>query len=236
MKYVISDIHGCYREYLALLDKIHFSVDDWLYVLGDAADRGPEPIKVFQDLLNRKNITYILGNHDYMFLYFLGRKGLDLADKYLEDCDPEDITDFRMWLEDGGITTARQFIKLPQKERIAVNEFLEKAKSYEVIKENEKTYILVHAGISNFSEDKPLENYDFIDFIDNRTDYEKRYYSDPNIFVITGHTPTVYIRKDHLPKIYCGNGHIAIDCGCVFGGRLAAYAIETGDATYITSP
>ncbi len=54
MKYVISDIHGCYREYLALLDKIHFSADDWLYVLGDAADRGPEPIKVFRICLAGK--------------------------------------------------------------------------------------------------------------------------------------------------------------------------------------
>lgn len=232
MRYVISDIHGCYREFLALLDNIHFSADDWLYVLGDAADRGPEPIKVLQDLLRRKNVTYILGNHDYMFLYFLGRKGLDLADKYLEDCVPEDIADFRMWLEDGGITTAKQFMKLPKKERIPINEFLENAKSHEILREGEKTFILVHAGINHFNEDKPLKDYEFIDFIDKRTDYKRRYYSDQTIFVITGHTPTITIREDHLPKIYCENGHIAIDCGCVFGGRLAAYVIETGDVIY----
>ena len=34
-------------------------------------------------------------------------------------------------------------------------------------------------------------------------------------------------------EIYEKNGHIAIDCGCVCGGRLAAYCIETGMATYV---
>ena len=49
MRYLISDVHGCYEEYQELLDKIHFSNEDELYVLGDAMDRGPEPIKVIQD-------------------------------------------------------------------------------------------------------------------------------------------------------------------------------------------
>lgn len=49
MRYIISDIHGCYDQYRALLKKIHFSDTDELYVLGDVVDRGPEPIKVLQD-------------------------------------------------------------------------------------------------------------------------------------------------------------------------------------------
>ena len=36
-------------------------------------------------------------------------------------------------------------------------------------------------------------------------------------------------------KIERGEGVIAIDCGCVFGGNLAAYCIETGNATYVNS-
>lgn len=40
MKYIISDIHGCKKEYLQLLDKIQFSAQDHLYILGDVLDRG----------------------------------------------------------------------------------------------------------------------------------------------------------------------------------------------------
>ena len=53
MRYIISDIHGCYDEYIALLDAIHFSETDELYVLGDAMDRGPKSIQVVQDLMRR---------------------------------------------------------------------------------------------------------------------------------------------------------------------------------------
>ena len=49
---------------------------------------------------------------------------------------------------------------------------------------------------------------------------------------MTGHTPTPCIREDGKPEVYIGNGHIAMDCGCVFGGRLAAYCFETEEVIY----
>ena len=48
MNYAISDIHGCCREFQALLKKIHFSSSDTLFVLGDMIDRGPDPIGVLK--------------------------------------------------------------------------------------------------------------------------------------------------------------------------------------------
>ena len=68
MNYVIADIHGCYEEYMELIHKINLLDADHLYILGDALDRGPEPMKVLLDIMNRKNMTYIIGNHDYLFL------------------------------------------------------------------------------------------------------------------------------------------------------------------------
>lgn len=41
--YVMSDIHGCYEEYRKMLDKIRFSKEDILYILGDILDRGLIP-------------------------------------------------------------------------------------------------------------------------------------------------------------------------------------------------
>ena len=81
MTYVISDIHGCYTEFLKLLDKIGFCDEDELYVLGDAMDRGPEPIKVIRDLMDRPNVTYILGNHDDMMLQSLKKLAVDVTEK-----------------------------------------------------------------------------------------------------------------------------------------------------------
>ena len=71
MNYVIADIHGCYEEYLQLLNKINLAEEDHLYILGDTLDRGPQPMKVLLDCVNRKNVIYIIGNHDYLFLYFI---------------------------------------------------------------------------------------------------------------------------------------------------------------------
>ena len=55
MTYCISDIHGCYDEFMALLEKIAFNpAADTLYVLGDVIDRsdllaGDEHNHLFQD-------------------------------------------------------------------------------------------------------------------------------------------------------------------------------------------
>lgn len=235
MRYLISDIHGCYEEYRKLLDQIRFSDKDRLYVLGDAMDRGPQPIKVMQDIMARPNITYIIGNHDYEFFYFAKKLSARSAGKdAMNDMSEEELYALAGWLQDGGSITLRQFSELSVKDGGAILEYLADASAYEVLEEGGKEYILVHAGIDNFREDRELEEYDFLDFISSRPDYTRRYYQREEVFVVTGHTPTPLIREDELPLVYQKNGHIAIDCGCVFGGRLAAYCIESGKITYVT--
>ncbi len=232
MNYVVADIHGCYKEYMELINRINLSeIKDHLYILGDALDRGPEPMKVLLDMIGRQNVTYIIGNHDYLFLYFVGKMGLDLSK--VDDMSVDDISDFYAYLEDGGLTTIDKFMQLTYEEKQAVCEYLEKANVYNVIQIHDKKYVLVHAGIRNFKEEVLLENHDLLDFICERTDYQKRYYQDKNTYMITGHTPTMYINADSSPEVYIGNGHIAIDCGCVYGGRLASYCLETGKITYV---
>ena len=122
MRYVVSDIHGCYEEYLELINKIALGDEDHLYILGDALDRGPEPMKVLQDIMNRQNVTYIIGNHDYLFLYFIHKLGLDLSEA--ENMSEDDISDFQTYLKDGGLSSIEAFIKLSEEEKQAVCDFL----------------------------------------------------------------------------------------------------------------
>lgn len=232
MTYVISDIHGCYKEYLELLDKIAFCDDDELFVLGDAMDRGPDPIKVIQDLMARPNVTYLLGNHDHMMLTALGRLAVEVTEANLRELTSADLRTYLHWLSQGGDTTMAQFKLLSQEERRDILDFLECAPCYELLEREDALYVLVHAGIRNFDPGKELDEYEPIDFLWERLDYSRRYFPSDRIFLVTGHTPTHLIGAGQ-PLVYKGNGHIAIDCGCVFGGNLAAYCIETGNATYV---
>lgn len=234
MKYIISDIHGCFEQYQKLLEKIKFSAEDKLYVLGDAVDRGPEPIMVLQDMMKRSNVIFILGNHDFI-MYRLMKKlsGLISEENCNKHLTEEFLLDYNLWFQDGGWITAKQFTKLQYSEKMRILDYLAEASLYEIIENNGNEYRLVHAGLGNFEPDKGLDEYELYDFLEERTDYTKRYYPEENIFLVTGHTPTVCIKGWEKSEVYRKNGHIAIDCACVSGGYLAAFCVETEEAIYV---
>ena len=66
MIYVCSDIHGNYEKYRTLIEKISLRDEDTLYVLGDVIDRGPEGVRILQDMMTRPNVVPLLGNHELM--------------------------------------------------------------------------------------------------------------------------------------------------------------------------
>ena len=66
----MSDIHGCYDEYSRMLDKIHFSEKDRLYLAGDYIDRGKDsPAMLRWPEKRPSNVFPIKGNHD-VFRYY----------------------------------------------------------------------------------------------------------------------------------------------------------------------
>lgn len=235
MIYVISDIHGCYAEYRELLEKIKFSSKDTLYILGDVVDRGPEPIKVIQDMMKRPNVNFILGNHDYLMLMVMSKLVQEITEENIDSgvLNEDLLMDYYAWMNDGGEVTVAQFNSLERWEMIDILEYVQDALIYEDIQVNKKRFILTHAGIKDYSYEKDLDEYHFTDFIFGRMDYSKRHFDDPDTYLVSGHTPTVLIREDRQFLVYKGNGHIAIDCGCVSGGRLAAYCLDDGSITYV---
>jgi len=62
----MSDIHGCYKEFIRLLEKAEFNCKkDYLWIAGDLVSRGIDSLKVLRYLYNLKNrVKIVLGNHD----------------------------------------------------------------------------------------------------------------------------------------------------------------------------
>ena len=70
--YVMSDIHGCYNEFLSMLDKIRFSDTDYLILAGDCIDRGKQSFEMLRWMENcPKNVLLIRGNHEEEFASYI---------------------------------------------------------------------------------------------------------------------------------------------------------------------
>lgn len=61
---IIGDIHGCWAELEALLDKVGFGQEDQLIALGDIVDRGPDTPKVLEFFRTHPSARSLLGNHE----------------------------------------------------------------------------------------------------------------------------------------------------------------------------
>lgn len=223
MIYIMSDIHGEFEKYHKALELIDLKVEDTLYILGDVVDRGTGSIKILQDMMKRPNIKPLIGNHEYMALTCLTMLGKKSPNKtILTDC-------LKSWYNNGGLTTFNEFNELSKHEQKEILNYLGEFEIYQEVKCNGKSFVLVHGGLDNFDEGKPLDKYPLYDLIFSRADYEKVYFKDK--FLVTGHTPTDLIWGEN--KVYKKNNHIAIDCGCVFGGNLAVYCLDNDTEIYI---
>jgi len=232
MTYVMSDIHGEYDKYVKMLEKISFSNDDELYVLGDIVDRGPKPTEVLRDMMGRANVFPIMGNHDLFALDILNRLSVDITeDNFATQVDMSVMNEMLEWLNNGGEPTMTGFQKLSKSERVDMLNYILEFPLCEVVEIKEKTFILVHAGLGNFQSDKKLRDYTAEELLQSRNDPDIRYFSDETIYIVSGHTPTLIFTGK--PQIYISNNNINIDCGACFGGRLGCLCLDTMEEYYV---
>ena len=74
-------------------------------------------------IMKQKNVTYIIGNHDYILFLFIQKLGWNL-DNFEND---EIKWSFKFWQYDGGDTTLAEFLELSKYERKEIYEFIENA-------------------------------------------------------------------------------------------------------------
>ena len=218
-KYAISDIHGCAKTFKALLDRISFSKEDELYLLGDYIDRGPDSKGVIDHIWHLQETGHIVrclrGNHEQMFLH-----AIDARDELY------------------GINETRGYAETIASFGTSNIDYIPKAyvkwiKNLDFYLEVDQ-YILVHAGLS-FSDGKPLENKAEMIWI--------RYWYEGidrawlgNRIIVHGHTPAPQLEIKKSIQTLSEIPAIDIDNGCPFEsfgfGNLCAFELGTQTFTF----
>lgn len=229
MTYAVANLHGCYEAFKKLLEKINFGDKDILFVVGDTVDYGDEPMELLCDMSVRCNVYPVIGEHDRTAFKML--KGFDEMLKSGESPDADYIGEMNAWIADGGKPTLDGFRKLDDDMKEGVLDYLADFAPYETAECNGKEYVMVHAGIRNFSPERDLDSYDESDFIEEPLDLTRNYF--PNASIIVGHVATYDIDGAKEGRIYHPGNNYAIDCAVVFDGHLGCLCLETGEEYYV---
>jgi serine/threonine protein phosphatase 1 len=204
--FVIGDIHGCADETDRLLDALAPSSTDTLVFLGDYIDRGPASKAVIDRLLRLRGegprCVFLKGNHEDMFLAFLGRSGL-YGDAFLFN---------------GGEATLRSYGLAARTGQVVAEllppDHVEFLLSLEMHYQH-RQFFCVHAGLDPR---RPLQEQKVEDMLWIRNEF----ISNPHPFpftVLFGHTPQREVLLD-LPY------KVALDTGLVYWNQLSCLELR----------
>lgn len=199
--FVIGDIHGCLNELIKLLALVDTKIqkDDQIVFVGDYIDRGPDSKGVIDLLIRRAK------DHPNKHIFLRGNhEDMMLNEKH-------------HWAFNGGSQTLKSYgsgfndpnfwSSVPMDHR----EFLINTKLYYQIGRT----VVVHAGLDPTIPLR-LQTEDFMLWDRRFFKYEGKYFE--NEFVVIGHTPKEVMQQTA--------NQLAIDTGCVFGGKLTCAVIE----------
>ncbi|MCL2328511.1 MAG: metallophosphoesterase [Bacteroidetes bacterium] len=187
----ISDIHGCYETFMALIEQLRLQKNDNLFITGDIINRGKDTKKLIKTLIalreNGYHIFPICGNHEYYLISTLLSPDFDRTIQFEKTLNA--------WIlkKDGTVKPKYRafFTELPY--------------FYSV----ENVYF-VHGGF-NFLLANPFEA------VHSMLHYRGRYDENllpPEMRIVHGHTPvSLEIIKQ---KVALNSKIINIDSGCVY--------------------
>ena len=238
--YAVSDIHGCYDQFMAVLGNAQFdSACDRLYVLGDLIDRGPQIDLCARWLVdNRANaqgspVRFLMGNHEEMASWAFS--GAWSRFRFDEVTLPS-------WEINGGTATVRQFEKLDPSTVDAFQRIVTHAPKAATLRFDRRLVLLCHAGIRPAEPEAEVGEW-LIQSAEDLMWIGVEWYGAPEqppFDVVSGHTPTIALcQEPELPgcpdevraagaearMMHWGRKHV-IDCGCVFGGKMGLLRLD----------
>ena len=242
--YVFSDLHGRYDLWEKICARVQ--PNDWLISLGDNIDRGPDGIKIWEEIRKREKCISIKGNHEAMAA---------AAIPILMTNNENKTT--RLWFNNGGDITWESLKHKSGPELVEwFTYFDELEENYYFINEKEQTIILDHAGFTlgkeNYSEPLWDRRHFYEVWPEENSDFDPA-----TTFLIHGHTPVQYMylkfgihnedKKDdweipckgieppQKPNIvrYCDGHKFDIDLGSYASNRVALMNIDTFEVIYI---
>jgi len=217
--YAVGDIHGSLPKLEELLETLPLEEGDHVVFLGDYVDRGSHARGVVDRLIvfgESWPCTFLIGNHESMFLDFIGWKG--------EFYDKGDY-----FLANGGIETLLSYgvrdFDVVEREGLPLPEDHERFYRALVPYHREGKYLFVHAGLG--VPELGLEDVDLAlerarpsDLLWNRMSGDLRHLL--GVTLVYGHSPdpTLQVRWNTPYSI-------GIDTGAVYGGPLTAIALPS---------
>jgi serine/threonine protein phosphatase 1 len=210
MLYAVGDIHGMRDRLVELVESLPLKEGDHLVFVGDYVDRGPDSFGVVEYLIGlrkRYRCTFLLGNHESMFLAFLGWRG----DPYFGS---------EAFLHNGGETTLRSYGYFDAKGRFRLPAEHEAFFRSLVLSHAEGEYLFLHAGLSRERLSLSDAAYAVAHEHPRELLWQRATGELPHslgVTVIYGHTPSPDFQvRWNLPY------SIGIDTGAVYGGPLTA--------------
>jgi hypothetical protein len=196
---VIGDIHGCYDELMSLLDKVKVEKGDRVISVGDLIVKGEKSRQVLDLFMSEAGFEAVIGNHDLALR--------------------------RRW--NGEKFKLKPSQKATHKELKADKERYASYLNSLPFVIDLGTHLVVHAGL------RPgvaLHSQTTDDLTEMRTLGPHRASRDgtPWYEVYDGEK-TVLFGHWPAPEPRRGLKAIGLDTGCVYGHRLTAYIIETGE-------
>ena len=196
---VVGDIHGCFDELVDLIDFVDLRRDDRVVAVGDLVFKGPKTREVLDLFISDQRFSSVIGNHDRVLR--------------------------QRWRGEP--------VRLSKDQRATLNKLTPNREQYfEFLRSlpftiNLGSHLIVHAGLRP---GVPLRHQMAVDLTEIRTmgsDPSGRrgvrwydVYRGPKT-VLFGHWPAKKPRR--------GQNAIGLDTGCVYGGRLTAYIVETSE-------
>ena len=135
------------------------------------------------------------------------------------------------WNLNGGSVTLEKFKELSPEKRKELFDYICDFSLIETVDVKDRAFVLVHSTLGNFSKVKKLRQYTPFELTSIRADYDKQLFDDPDIYVVSGHTPTPMINGK--AEIYYSHNNIDIDCGATYGGKLACLRLDDMQEFYV---